>query len=341
MSSSSDDDHDGLCTKEDRRGSRHSGSEKLKECNEGSSASCFPPAPSDIEALRSHYRFVIPENSNDAQCDNGGRQNSGSQYGATWQERMVQSYHSCLFKEYVLVDVRQALSKGRVGMRWRTSDEVKSGKGFASCGNLHCVGKSGGNASDVESGIIHPSRNTTLAAYLESCARDNRRCLRKKSRDEKVTDEENLERREIRRLSRLRHGIGLHDYEVNFAYIEGGVQKQELVKARMCLRCAPSLFVSSDEVRGAVAIKARAAREKSVRTHTDLTTDATHGTQRTELLGTDKPATENRGVGSRRGGGEESDYSNSSASRSPPRKKASKRRHRDHRPDYRNQKKSK
>ena len=46
------------------------------------------------------------------------------------------------------------------------------------------------------------------------------------------------------RLSDVPHGIGLHDYEVNFAYVEGGTRKRELVKVRLCLRCAPLLFVA-------------------------------------------------------------------------------------------------
>jgi len=76
------------------------------------------------------------------------------------------------------------------------------------------------------------------------------------------------ERDERTRLSNVRHGIGLHDYEVDFAYVECAVQKRELVKVRLCLRCAPLLFVArtngnsiSSGVVVAPAMKARLARE--------------------------------------------------------------------------------
>jgi hypothetical protein len=97
-------------------------------------------------------------------------------------------------------------------------------------------------------------------------------------------DDDRPEREERERLSRVPHGIGLHDYEVDFTYVEGGARKRELVKVRLCLRCAPLLFVArrtggdgdkKDEgarrgakggsdgsgVEVAPAMKARAARE--------------------------------------------------------------------------------
>lgn len=52
------------------------------------------------------------------------------------------------------------------------------------------------------------------------------------------------ERSEQKRLSRLPHWAGLHDYEVDFVYAEHRIRKRELVKVRLCLRCAPLLFVS-------------------------------------------------------------------------------------------------
>jgi protein FRA10AC1 len=48
----------------------------------------------------------------------------------------------------------------------------------------------------------------------------------------------------MERLADVPHGIGLHDYEVDFAYVEGNARKRELVKVRLCLRCAPLLFVA-------------------------------------------------------------------------------------------------
>jgi protein FRA10AC1 len=92
---------------------------------------------------------------------------------------------------------------------------------------------------------------------------------RRQRHDDPSSLEEEQERNERTRLSDVRHGIGLHDYEVDFAYIECGIQKRELVKVRLCLRCAPLLFVarnnsnssSGSSVVVAPAMKARLARE--------------------------------------------------------------------------------
>ena len=74
----------------------------------------------------------------------------------------------------------------------------------------------------------------------------------------------------------------MHDYEVDFVYVEQRIRKRELVKVRLCLRCAPLLFVAkmndddNDGNQGsrskgsgsrgekrAPAVKAREAREKA------------------------------------------------------------------------------
>merc|ERR1712007_172075 len=52
------------------------------------------------------------------------------------------------------------------------------------------------------------------------------------------------EKNEVARLEALPYGVGLHDYEVDFVYVEQQVKKRELVKVRLCLRCAPPLFIA-------------------------------------------------------------------------------------------------
>lgn len=71
----------------------------------------------------------------------------------------------------------------------------------------------------------------------------------------------------------------MHDYEVDFVYVEHGTNKRELAKVRLCLRCAPSLYLAKmkDDAKSstssgsvekkAPAIKARDAREKAARRH--------------------------------------------------------------------------
>eukprot|EP00986_Skeletonema_menzelii_P010138 scaffold4803_cov148-Skeletonema_menzelii.AAC.3 len=258
----------------------------------------LPPAQSDWEALRSHFQFVLPDKDEDESSSSGARK-----YGSSWQERMVQHYHSHLYKEYVLADLSRVLEIGKVGLRWRTEDEVKSGRGFRSCGNLKCqsachnnlptsstekkeaydavVRRSVGigvpeNGGKEPLGVVLPLSTSSgageaLDRYLKSCVRktltsddedsdsfeDKRsRKRRKKSkrqkrhhkhpgRDVSLQDEE---RDEQKRLSQIPYGVGLYDYEVDFAYVEQNVSKRELVKVRLCLRCAPLLFAAKDVV---------------------------------------------------------------------------------------------
>jgi protein FRA10AC1 len=54
----------------------------------------------------------------------------------SWQERMVQRYHDGLYKEFALADLSQP---GRLGLRWRTRQEVVDGRGERTCGNKRCL----------------------------------------------------------------------------------------------------------------------------------------------------------------------------------------------------------
>jgi protein FRA10AC1 len=166
----------------------------------------------DHDELKRHYTFV-PE------ADR-----------TTWQQRMVNHYHSHLYKEYVLADLSRP---GQVGLRWRTEQEVQNGRGHATCGNKHC---GHGPASDQSSSAL-------LASYYQS------------SLPSSVEEEKRL-------LEKIPHGLGLHDYEVPFAYTEHGQNKTELVKLRLCLRCAPLLFASRG---GEGVLEARKARSKNKR----------------------------------------------------------------------------
>ena len=88
------------------------------------------PAQSDWEALSAHFQFVLPDETNDDVVMTPKKR-------STWQDRMVEHYHSHLYKEFVLADLSRVL-EGKVGLRWRTESEVKSGEGFRTCGNLKC-----------------------------------------------------------------------------------------------------------------------------------------------------------------------------------------------------------
>ena len=162
------------------------------------------------------------------------------------------------------------------------------------------------NGGKVPLGVLLPTESTTsdaLEVYLQSCADEQQQMINqikpehKKKRTKHSYDHkskkhkrkrhhqsyslEKQEKNEVARLESLPYGMGLHDYEVDFVYVEQQVKKRELVKVRLCLRCAPLLFIAklndskgSSSDRKAPAVKAREARELAARNHASNTSDA-------------------------------------------------------------------
>eukprot|EP00980_Cylindrotheca_fusiformis_P009909 scaffold2194_cov130-Cylindrotheca_fusiformis.AAC.5 len=56
----------------------------------------------------------------------------------SWQDRMVERYHNGLYKEFALADLTRP---GKIGLRWRTKQEVIQGRGEKTCGNKKCQSK--------------------------------------------------------------------------------------------------------------------------------------------------------------------------------------------------------
>ncbi|KAI6180509.1 Protein FRA10AC1 [Aphelenchoides besseyi] len=55
----------------------------------------------------------------------------------SWDMQLAKRYYDKLFKEYCIADLTH-FQKNRIGMRWRTEEEVKKGKGQFECGSKHC-----------------------------------------------------------------------------------------------------------------------------------------------------------------------------------------------------------
>ena len=248
---------------------------------------------------------------------------------------MVQNYHKCLYKEYVLADLSRVLDIGKIGLRWRSEKEVADGRGFRCCGNLMCNQGSSStkntsatnkdnaqgqeayasavkrhmgisvpeNGGKVPLGVLLPTESTAsdaLEAYLQSCADEQQQMLNQIQHEHKKKKKKHSEykskkhkrkhhsyslkeqeKNEVARLESLPYGVGLHDYEVDFVYVEQQAKKRELVKARLCLRCAPLLFIAkmndgkgSSSDKKAPAVKAREARELAARNHASSMTNA-------------------------------------------------------------------
>uniref|UniRef100_A0A7S2NZM2 Uncharacterized protein n=1 Tax=Leptocylindrus danicus TaxID=163516 RepID=A0A7S2NZM2_9STRA len=196
----------------------------------------------DVMELRKAYRFVPNEDNN----DNEGKQKRSTTKSTTWQERMARSYEQQLYREYVLADLTRVHlhQSSPMGLRWRTKSEVLQGKGEVSCGNKHCP-------SYQLHAPPHLNRPTTPAAAPAAGI------------DTGATMME-VQNEEDRLRTSYEYGQGLHSYEVLFAYQDNeedhnnnnGVhrknkKKNELVKLRLCIRCAPLLFYHKGWVLGA------------------------------------------------------------------------------------------
>lgn len=80
----------------------------------------------DADAMAREHRFVREDDDVDAD----GR---GVEHGV----KLAKRYYAKLFKTYAICDLSRA---PKVGMRWRTEEEVRSGKGQFVCGELACDG---------------------------------------------------------------------------------------------------------------------------------------------------------------------------------------------------------
>ena len=177
---------------------------------------------SDYEELRKAHRFVRSENAD----GEGGKRQKGNHKDNTWQHRMAKRYESELYREYVLADLTRVHLKGSpIGLRWRTKVEVLKGKGERTCGNKHCPSY---GCSKLPSSIHYED-----IPFLDD------------------DESESTIRAELSRLSSMEYGAGLHSYEVPFSYVEDSISRRELVKLRLCIKCAPLLFYDKGGVIGA------------------------------------------------------------------------------------------
>lgn len=188
----------------------------------------------DVAALRDHYTFVP----NDDDDDDRNRAAQSS-----WQGRMVSNYHRHLYKDCVLADTTRVTTRRQLGLRWRTAPEVRAGRGRQTCGNLQCPSSSLMLVAHDDVGRRRPPEddppNSRPRAY-----RKGQKDLPLRNNDD---DDDQAEDDEKARIVKFPHGVLLNDFEVPFTYKEQGQRKTELVKLKLCVRCAPLLFQSKGD----------------------------------------------------------------------------------------------
>lgn len=75
----------------------------------------------DVDVIKQHHKFLWDE----------------SDTGDSWEVQLARRYYDKLFKEYCIVDLSR-YKENKVGMRWRTEQEVVLAKGQFVCGNKVC-----------------------------------------------------------------------------------------------------------------------------------------------------------------------------------------------------------
>lgn len=116
-----------------------------------------PLPKSDLEELREHFQFLLPELAE-------------GQVDSSWQMRMLRMYHERLFKEFCLCDLSLASSEHRVAMRWRVESEVISGKGQFECGNVHCTTCLNLSSYEVNFGYFEQGTKKNALVKLVLCS---------------------------------------------------------------------------------------------------------------------------------------------------------------------------
>ncbi|CAL8301487.1 unnamed protein product [Lota lota] len=76
----------------------------------------------DLDVVRENHRFLWRDEDEEEM---------------TWEKELAKKYYDKLFKEYCIADLSK-YKENKFGFRWRTENEVVSGKGQFQCGSRRC-----------------------------------------------------------------------------------------------------------------------------------------------------------------------------------------------------------
>lgn len=107
------------------------------------------------QILIENHKFIHDEDSQDS-----------------WESRLALKYYDKLYKEYCLANFSKY--KTKIGLRWRTTEEVIAGKGQFICGNLKCS-KTELNSFEVDFGYFEDGIKKNALVKLRVC----KKCAKK------------------------------------------------------------------------------------------------------------------------------------------------------------------
>nr|XP_033799424.1 protein FRA10AC1 isoform X2 [Geotrypetes seraphini] len=107
----------------------------------------------DLDVIRENHRFLWQEE---------------DEVDMTWEQKLAKKYYDKLFKEYCVADLSR-FKKNQFGFRWRTEQEVISGKGQFFCGSKHCDEKEGLKSWEVNFGYTEHGEKRNALVKLRLC----------------------------------------------------------------------------------------------------------------------------------------------------------------------------
>uniref|UniRef100_A0A8C9X6C0 FRA10A associated CGG repeat 1 n=1 Tax=Sander lucioperca TaxID=283035 RepID=A0A8C9X6C0_SANLU len=86
----------------------------------------------------------------------------------TWEKELAKKYYDKLFKEYCIADLSR-YKENKFGFRWRTENEVVSGKGQFQCGNKRCEKVEGQKSWEVNFAYVEHGEKKNALVKLRLC----------------------------------------------------------------------------------------------------------------------------------------------------------------------------
>ncbi|KAL3967755.1 growth differentiation factor 8 [Sarotherodon galilaeus] len=107
----------------------------------------------DLDVLRENHRFLWRDEDEE---------------DMTWEKELAKKYYDKLFKEYCIADLSR-YKENKFGFRWRTENEVVSGKGQFQCGNKRCEKEEGLKSWEVNFAYVEHGEKRNALVKLRLC----------------------------------------------------------------------------------------------------------------------------------------------------------------------------
>ncbi|XP_042364174.1 protein FRA10AC1 [Plectropomus leopardus] len=107
----------------------------------------------DLDVLRENHRFLWRDEDEE---------------DMTWEKELAKKYYDKLFKEYCIADLSR-YKENKFGFRWRTENEVVSGKGQFQCGNKRCEKQEGLKSWEVNFAYVEHGEKKNALVKLRLC----------------------------------------------------------------------------------------------------------------------------------------------------------------------------